>query len=887
MLHMTTLPMLVLGAIIAGCGGTAAGAEPLAVRVTCSNGVPQLTLNGRAVRARMFLGVDSSVVQPVTLTMSGRMEALEFIATQNAPATATIHFRFGQAPGDIFLDDIEVLDLDARKQVLPRCDFERGTASLTSDWVVWPPPPQNTVGVVTIDPGAGRDQTRVLHVSIKAPTAGPWPDFHIAYLRANLEIVQGHHYRVRFWARSNTARPLSVAIYRAGEVYTLLSGRSSVFPLQVQMAAQAGVNFITVPIAFPWPAPGQAADWASVDSQVKGVLAANPRALLIPRVSVDPPAWWYLANPGDAMKWEDGPHSQGVVAASPQYRKDASQRLTAFVTHLEDRFGDHIAGYHPCGHNTGEWFYQDSWNHALNGYAQGDRDAWRAWLKQRYMTDSALQLAWADPAATLELAAVPTPGARHAAPTGVLRQGAAARNLVDFAQFQQEAMADCVAALAHAVRMASGGRKLVVFFYGYGFELAAVHNGPATSGHYALGRVLRSPDIDVLCAPISYFDRGPGQSGPAMAAAESVALAGKLWLCEDDTRTYLCGVQPPGEPQPLATLEQSRGVLARNVSQAAMRNFGTWWMDLFGMGWFNDAALWTDMARLKPVDEQLLACPTPFAPQVAAVLDESSMFHVAAGGDAVTGPGLSAVRQALGRMGAPYGQYLLDDVLADKVHAKLYVMLNAWSLSPERRAKLAASLGDSARIWCYAPGYLDEQGVPSPAAMCELTGFRIEKVAPAEALATPTPAGRALGLQQALGVACKLEPLFAAADATPQETLAVYPDGLAAIAWRRVGRHWSLFVGVPGLNAPLLRLAADHAAVHLYTRVDCNVYANGPFVAVHAAADGPLELDTGNDAALVDAISGKALGRGPRLTLQLQAGQTTLLREARGEPRVR
>ena len=36
---------------------------------------------------------------------------------------------------------------------------------------------------------------------------------------------------------------------------------------------------------------------------------------------------------------------------------------------------------------------------------------------------------------------------------------------------------------------------LILFFYGYVFEFAAVPNGPATSGHYALRRVLDSPDI--------------------------------------------------------------------------------------------------------------------------------------------------------------------------------------------------------------------------------------------------------------------------------------------------------------------------------------------------------------------------------------------------------
>ena len=91
----------------------------------------------------------------------------------------------------------------------------------------------------------------------------------------------------------------------------------------------------------------------------------------------------------------------------------------------------------------------------------------------------------------------------------MLRDPVAERPVIDFTEFQQQAMADCVCHLAHAVREATHGRKLVVFFFGYVFEFGAIANGPGTSGHYALRRVLDCPDIDVLCSPISYFDRGP------------------------------------------------------------------------------------------------------------------------------------------------------------------------------------------------------------------------------------------------------------------------------------------------------------------------------------------------------------------------------------------
>jgi hypothetical protein len=180
------------------------------------------------------------------------------------------------------------------------------------------------------------------------------------------------------------------------------------------------------------------------------------------------------------------------------------------------------------------------------------------------------------------------------------------------------------------------------------------------------------------------------------------------------------------------------------------------------------------------------------------------------------------------------------------------------------------------RLWCYAPGYFEDYRIV-PEAMRELTGFDLQLVSVAKAWATPTELGRKLGLTKAFGVERPVRPLFAATDAKPEETLAIYPDGSPAIALRRQPDGWSLFVGVPGLTSELLRLAARQAGVHLFTQVDCNVQANGPFVAVHAAQDGPLELDLGSAGAVHDAMNGESLGDGPRFTRPFKRGETRVL----------
>ncbi len=338
-------------------------------------------VNGRPVRARMFFGGPGPA--PIKIETTGRTIEFEFTAQQDARDSGTLHFRFGQIPGDVFLDNIRILDIASGKEVTPEADFESGPEAFSRDWNSWPPGPANTVGTATVEAAVGAGGTAGLHVNLRRPTAGEWPDWHI-YHRANLDFATGRRYRVTFWARAEPARDLTVALYRPAEPYVFLGGPPGVFEAQIRMAARVGVDFVTFPMEMPWPAPGQPADWKAVDTLCAQVLRVNPRALLLPRFGADPPEWWRKAHPDEVMTWEDGSQQSYAVVASPRYRRDAAARVAALVEHLETNFGDHMAGYHPCGQNTGEWFYQDTWGNRLNGYAPADTTGWRTWLRARY-----------------------------------------------------------------------------------------------------------------------------------------------------------------------------------------------------------------------------------------------------------------------------------------------------------------------------------------------------------------------------------------------------------------------------------------------------------------------------------------------------------------------
>ncbi len=413
-----------LFAWISTCGFAVAGWAALAVaagsvRIDASSGTPRIVVDGQPVRARMFWG--RPTVGPVLAEKTGQLLGFDFSPLEDAPSGATMHFRFGHVPGDVYLDDIRCVDLGTGQDVFPVCDFEGGMESFHRVWNIWPPGEKNTVGTVGVESGKGRGGSAALHVALKAPPGGIWPDFHLHH-QANLALRKGHRYRVSLWARAQPACDLTIGFFLPGKTYHFLGGPPGPFQPQIKLAAEAGVDFVSFPADLCWPKPGEPVDWSSVDFQCRTVLEANPKALLLPRIGMDPPAWWYDLHPDDRMVWDSGtPTQPNVVVASPAYRRNAAERLAALVAHLEETFGDHVAGYHPCGQNTGEWFYQDTWALPLNGYAKGDLSAWRAWLETRYRNDASLRAAWHDPAVTLATVAVPSPAARRAAPAGILR----------------------------------------------------------------------------------------------------------------------------------------------------------------------------------------------------------------------------------------------------------------------------------------------------------------------------------------------------------------------------------------------------------------------------------------------------------------------------------
>jgi beta-galactosidase len=819
------------------------------LKVAC--GGPQILLNGNPIPARMFWA------QPGYGTVAAQNEWSEqsFEFTSAFDANGTVHFRFGTKAGQVWLSDVRLTSVSDNQQVIPVGSFATQTG-FAKQWNMYPSDASNTVGTKEIVDSS-------LHVTLIDPPAGTsWPDFH--FYSNSIAIKANTKYRCSFRVRATPDRPITPTVYHtANGSWTPIGGPPGVFETQVKLARDAGVNLITFNVANCWLPPEKAPDWQPLDAICQSIVNMNPNVLLIPRISLDAPDWWKALYPNALMQFEDNSRGTKVSISDRRYRTDAAAHLEKLCKHLLAAFPKNFAGIHPSGQNTGEWFYDGMWNAKMSGYDSSTRAAWQAW-----------------PGGATD---IPSAASRRTASSSLLLNPATQQQAINFNYFLQAEMADFVTTLAAAARRGTDGRKLVLFFYGYHYECSNPVNGPAVSGHFALSRVLASPDIDILSGPISYNDRQLLGTGPLMSSVESVTASGKLWCNEDDTRTYLTtNLVDAARYGGLADLAQTQSVLLRNTAQASLRGLGTWWMDHgagTGGGWFADPALWEIMSQMRPIDDRMLSRAQGFTPDIAAVIDEGSMMHVAGGSTALTTPLIYQSRAALGRCGAPYGQYMLDDILTGKVKSKLQIFLAAWALTSEQRQLLASTRPSGVtRVWCYAPGLINLSGKSDTVAMREVTGFSFRPVSLATAVATPTAAGKKIGVMTAWGPAQKITPLFSVA-ASADQTLAVYSDGSPAVAMRESDQGRDVFIGPPQLTSELIRALANVAGVHLFTQQDASVWAAENFLSVHTVQDQPLLVNTATSNAVTDAFTAEAIGTGPEFTWTMGAGDTRVVND--------
>lgn len=639
---------------------------------------------------------------------------------------------------------------------------------------------------------------------------------------------------------------------------------------EIRLAYEAGVRLFTVLAHLPWKARSGERRFDLLDSVLSFVMENAPEALILPRLIFSPPASWVRANPGEMVRYGSGETGDVSLGSRLFWEGEAEEALRAAVEHIaQSPFAGRVFGFYL---EHGEWLHEKGVGYDLS---DANRNAFRSWLRSRYKGSVvALRASWHDGSVTFDTAQIPG----WPVPAGLgLFLGAKERRWQDFHQFMSDRVAEVIGRLGKAVKEASGGRSAVAVSCGYTLELPRTN-----SGHLALGEVLASPYVDILTAPLSYTGRVPGGSAPLPLPVESVTLAGKLCILEDDTKTFLASGTTPDTYNPhVATVEGTRAVHLRNFGAALAHGAGISYMDLWGEGWLDDRETWEFLSGLREIAEQYATRrrnPRTKAnadPDVAVIVDEASFFDVR--DERLLEKLVTAQRDTLLRSGARLGFYLQSDLTRKNFPEtpKLFIFLNAFHLEPAVRAAIRERWQDSGRTlaWVFTPGIREE----SLAELAEVIGQHLRLQPYASKIGSRVLSDARSPLVdtlrgQKLGEELRVHPSVTTSDSRSQ-VLAEYPTGNPSITVRKHPRWQSVFLGEPTLTAGLLRGLYKLAGVPVYTADDDVAWVGDALLTLHSAPGGGTTVYLPEEGILHDFVYGETLsrdGRGARLSVPLQ-----------------
>ncbi len=841
-------------------------------------GSPTLLVNGQPRVPLVFFGwAGTRGPRPVKIGPKWQQLHVTFVCPEDNAAHGGVQFRVGGGPpGTVWVDDCRFYRGEFREHppenMLKFGDWESPKAEMEGTWVLFQRKQDGADVEWDVDRSTKVSGEQSCKITIRGGGKNP---MHAHFFQSGMNLKQGQRYTYSLWMKSNEERTVDFFALHQGPPWTIYSPEeNSDYESQVELAAAAGVHIFSFGIPMPWPKPGEEPDFSGVDRALELTLRKDPQGLLLPRFGCAPPKWWQEEHPDEVMWFSDGKR-EGMCMASELWRRECLEHLRALVRHCEENYGDHMLGYHPCGQHTGEWFYLRSWEPVLSDFSPAMSAGFRKWVQAKYRTEGALREAWANPQVTFAQVEVPSAEEQTATSLGFFRDPQKERKVIDYFEYKQLAMEEPLEQMARAIKEETGGRKLVTFFYGYIFDMHGIPRGPQTSGHLAMAKMLQCPDVDILTSPISYADRQLGGAGMFMCAVDSVRDHGKLWLNEDDTRTYLTP-----EKAGFGRVETPQGTLwvhQRNFAQLLPRRLACWYMDLGGQGWLNGADIWQNIGRLRELYEQALQQPATWSPEVAVIVDEVSPYYTKCTRD-LHSPLVYQMRSQLFRMGVPFRINLLSDLTTGKLPpAKAYIFLNCFHLTDEDRRAIAAATKGRTAVWFYGGGFINEEA--SVQNMRQVIGLPLERGKAQAGQVARGSDGLCAGLpEEPFGTKTVLDPLWTVREAEGVRVLGRYADGSVAAAVQDTTDGLRAYIGALHTPARLLRNLLRESGVHLYLDSDDVVLTDGKFLAVVASSAGKKTIMLPRKSDVMDLLTGESVARGAeRFELEMELGEARLM----------
>ncbi len=506
-------------------------------------------------------------------------------------------------------------------------------------------------------------------------------------------------------------------------------------------ASDAGVKIIQIGVTDQTCYKGNGkSDFHGLDNQARRLLHLCPDARFLVSIRLGWARQWYKENPGEMIRYAAGPvqgpeaselygRALRPSAASEKFWDYVRSQLTACAAFIKSKpWVNRVIGFRIAYGIYSEWHYFGMYQGPDTSSAMVEK--FRAYLKKKYGTDSALKKAWNDSSVSIETAVAPT--MKERSPQGALLDPSKDRKTLDFFDCLANVNADLLLMMAGVIKKEFPNR-LCGAYYGY------VHSThPPEGANVLLDKVLSSPLIDYCSDPAPYTDysRNAGGSFPHRTIPSTYHRYGKLAIIEDDSRFH----HLPASTNPAFSTKtplESRMVARRNICNMFFDGAG---LQIHDPGSdqkftgdrphnFDDPAVIQGTREALAMLRKVTVLEKESGNQCAVVIDYRERFRVS-GKDK---PGRSLLhsiyqtaKPSLDRSGIPFDMMTLQDFLAAKQQYSTVIFLNLFSLSEAERKVVRAKIrkpGVTA-VWLVAPGCVTEKGF-SDSAMSELTGIKL------------------------------------------------------------------------------------------------------------------------------------------------------------------
>lgn len=362
------------------------------------------------------------------------------------------------------------------------------------------------------------------------------------------------------------------------------------------------------------------ADFSVPDREIRRILDADPEALIFPRINTSLPRWWEEENPDELNDEGYKGNRRRCCFSSKKWLHAVEEGLRLTVEHVEaSDYVDHIFGYQVAGGQTEEWISFDN----KGSIGLRAREAWEREKK---------------------------PGDGEA----------------EFYEYLSRVTCDNIAYLSGKMKEFTGRKLVIGSFYGYTFETPY-----RASCHAALSRLLRCPDLDFLCSPMSYAGtRKHGVDHACMTVLESILLHGKLYFNETDERTHLTrplcecrenacepGTYIGGVWEGPKDAFTARHLLRNDFGRHMAHGNNFWWFSMWGQ-WYDEDMLADFGEAVKILREEKEDKKRGLRTDVAVFVDET--FHFLSH-NGTEGAAAHQFRIPLGSAGTSYASYEISD----------------------------------------------------------------------------------------------------------------------------------------------------------------------------------------------------------------------------------